>query len=77
MLKQGVFGIFATIVVVVLGAFLIVTEPSPVRWMGLLAIFGGFLLAIRTWAALSIHAEDTTGQQPSWHIQRVLAARDK
>lgn len=75
MLGYGIFGVVAAIVAMVLGVFLFVTEPSLVRWLGVVAIFGGLVVALRSWVALSIYAEEVLGRQPAWHIQRVLTAR--
>ncbi len=75
MLKYGIFGACVTVIALVIGVDLLLTEPSAVKWMGLLAIFGAIVVAVRSWAALSLHAEKSTGQQPAWHIQRVLAPR--
>lgn len=74
MLKYGLFGIIAAVIAMGLGISLLLTEQSPIRWMGLLAILGGTAIALRSWAALSIHAEETTGQQPVWHIKRVFTS---
>lgn len=76
MLKYGIFGACVAVITVAMGVDLLLTEPTSVKWMGLLAIFGGAVVAIRSWAALSIHTEQRTGQQPTWHIQRVLAPRN-
>ena len=76
MLKNGLFGAVITGVVMTLGVSLLVTEPSEVKWLGLLIIFGGLVVAAHSWAALSFYAEDRSGQQPRWHILRVLERRD-
>lgn len=75
MLKYGIFGILVAGIAIALGIDLLLTEPSSIKWMGLLAILGGMGVAFRTWAALSIHAEEATGKQPVWHIQRILTVK--
>lgn len=46
-LKQGLFGVVVTIVAMLLGVALLLNEASPVSWLGLLAMFGGLLVAVR------------------------------
>lgn len=74
MLKYGLFGAVVTVIALTLGVNLLLTEPTPIKWMGLLAILGGVVVALRSWAALSLYAEEASGKQPPWHIQRVLSA---
>ena len=64
-------GATVSVVVMALGVDLLQqTEPS-VKWLGFLAIVGGFVVATRSSAALSLHAEQNSGQKPSWHIENV------
>lgn len=75
MLTHGILGSIVAVLVIVLGVDLLLTEQSPVKWIGLLAIIGGIAVALRSWVAMSVHAEETIGKQPAWHIQRVLGSK--
>lgn len=72
MLRYGVFLVAVGIVTVLSGGYNVLVEPSAWRWLSLLPMWAGVLGTVRGWAALSLHAEQTTGRKPSWGFERFL-----